>query len=786
MNNLRSHIMRLHKIERAQADKHIENLAKINKQDKSNEAALDNGLNEKDGKESDSEKDNALSEDTDLESKEDSEMLNEATTISEKDTYYVKTNSVSKKITYHCKICSKVMNHRSNMVDHVRSHSGMKMYKCKICGKGLSRKQNLVHHLKYVHFIDGNSINYYVVKTDQETENDIVDAEQTKNEILTSALESGDAHSNVSDMKTEDSTGENETGGESSRESVLECDNSVNGRTSDTNGDSKVAPEKSSEPEITQDEKDDPELGYEVVNSDNIEERFFRCKECGFTCNRRHDMAAKHLMKHTGQKPYICVVCSKPYTRKYVLRNHIGKEHKLSGAELENLVEASDFSDKKSKVLINSLNVKDNEIIENEEDGKVKRKLNYATHEDSYSSVTNEFEHIDPSDFSFEQVQSKNGKGFVYKCNHCGFTCTRRYYMVSEHKLKHAGIKPYLCVICCKMYSRKYVLRQHLLTEHKIKGKELNDIMECTGNRLDESVKEDSFNESYAEFDKPENVDLLRDLELCLQPEKRRKLESSDKVDSQESVFEQSGNHTDNHIHGFDKNVTGQDEQMVDSVDHLGDLSENDAYKESDTLEFDTVGCEEQGGHVTFEHIGEAVPNNSSGETFLHTSTGLNHFDHINNHTASGSYENIVDNVQKNNKKSIQKHDPLVRNLMDGETCTCLECGKKCSNLSNLRQHIKIKHLNLKRFACPECNKAFNTNSNLKVHMRQHLDTSVKDMLKLECEVCKNLFTTKSNLKSHRLKVHPGHADMPRNSCGTKGDTLNQSYDLADLSGVME
>lgn len=891
MNNLRSHIMRIHKIERALADDQIENLNKAPAH--GDNGYVKNSRNSECNDESNAD-DGSESLNVSLKTGDGSTESSNSTplpevqksSMTETETFYIRTDYFtnspdvntkgSKKVTYVCKLCSKEMNHRSNMVDHVRTHTGKKMCKCTICDKPLSRKQNLIHHLKYVHYIDPDRISEFVSKglIEDSTENS-TSADHSSTDYLTTDSTS----KSTAVPKTEENTDvdmkkmelEKQKPEDTVKESSCPIDKDCSKLTSTpiekhvTTGST-----NSGLLENTSDTLNGEELQYEVINPDNLEERFFRCKICGFECDRRHYMTAKHILKHTGEKPFICVVCSKPYTRKYVLRNHIRKEHKIVGPEADRLIDASDVSGSKlkNKAAVNLANF---QALNEPEKKTVKRKLadtdfsdtnmsdlsfmdeNSNMNEengigDSVSTACSDSNSLsnspekdageagDNTVFSFQRLQGKDGKGFVYRCNLCGFSCTRRHYMASMHKLKHTGAKPYLCVICCKLYSRKYVLRKHLLKEHHIKGKELDDIMLQTGSRVDDMVSDLSVNEP--SFD----TDVVMDCDVSFQSSKVAKTSDdvTDKEDDTEHESHVLTGHSETSSANLNDSIDYQNEfanvltsvgldcirnslkkfsdNGIDTTEFLNGETAAESVSESNTLEeMESNNCvkKENMNHNKMDCLlgkkkgsmnsdemkkmpdveqdslnGDEMENtldvkeeSTNGDERIimldenQESTAVDDLE-----SQSGAERNIEDinNVHNilplnisdastmqsisdlgegaggflGNRKGSNPIKVLINSLIDETSLTCLECGKTCTKMSNLRQHIRIKHLNLQQFVCSECNKSFNTNFNLKVHMRQHLDAEQKEQNRYGCDVCKRTFTTKSYLKLHKEKYH--------------------------------
>lgn len=801
--------------------------------------------------------------------------------------------SLSRKVTYICKTCSKEVGQRSNMTDHVRSHFGVKLFKCKLCGKDLSRKQNLVHHLKYVHYIDSSGINDMIIR------NNVAKLpNKTNNALLTSNEQHDVEVANENNYQSQcqrivsSSHSPNVLQGrhsESEKVKVEACDDMAIGNFDlskvkieisdecveentdmvrlniyaidehdcsqsefdhlgesieidikgyDQSNDSEVKVESLCDTDITSNTGTEA-LNYEVIGGETANEKKYMCKICGFTCGRRYYMTNQHMMKHTGEKRYICVICSKTYTRRYVIRKHIIKEHKIMGEELETVIDASVIDKKKNLVsethrshlpetskIIQSestaaiqITKLDNCDLGYSEHGVIKfdcdtpqnrkRKLceiddanievdvrydrinniasNYVKDDNRYV-VMNETKHQKTvpeteGQIFFSVVPGKSPSGILYKCNLCGFVCTRKYYIENMHILKHTCGKPYICVVCSKSYSQKHILRSHLVKEHDIEGKELEDLMNTKENRIETgnckaevaSNSDIEVNMSYDRYSYPkpkrgELSSLTSELSLntLLAPVEQAN------VGIAIGLGKQPANESLELLPEFGEisRHSSHKEEFRQEIETQLDIA-NEGLASSGNTELPQILDRDMSTHVFTSNDVSLL--NSTDEEVLDDDNLINGDQITCQNSGAGKQrkfdkrvtgtQKLVEDLRNTTDPDVYARKGILRqrartldhrfdDMMDIQTLTCLKCNKKCSKKSNLKQHIRILHFNLKEYTCQKCHKTFNTKYNLKIHMKQHMDPEDRNLMNYICSVCSKAFTTKSYVKFHMAKYH--------------------------------
>jgi hydrogenase maturation factor HypF (carbamoyltransferase family) len=81
----------------------------------------------------------------------------------------------------------------------------------------------------------------------------------------------------------------------------------------------------------------------------------------------------------------------------------------------------------------------------------------------------------------------------------------------------------------------------------------------------------------------------------------------------------------------------------------------------------------------------------------------------------------------------------------------CPDCGKRFTNITNMKKHIKVVHLNIRDYICEICSKAFAESRDLRSHIQLvHLKQK-----NFQCESCGRKFGENKKLRRHILAKHP-------------------------------
>ncbi|XP_067933615.1 zinc finger protein OZF-like [Watersipora subatra] len=205
------------------------------------------------------------------------------------------------------------------------------------------------------------------------------------------------------------------------------------------------------------------------------------CVECGTQTLKQH--MARHMLSHSGQKPFSCEKCGSSFTRKDKLKEHMRKH------EESNIVGSGQRRSSKTKI---SKCRKCDFETENKQEFKEHRKTHPSKTLYKCEDCDKEF-HC-PSHLEQHSIKHRNEK--PYMCDMCGVSfsrepnlarhirshtspapynckfCNKPYHRNNElivHERTHTGEKPYICEICGNGYASSKYLKRHLFTHTGLK-----------------------------------------------------------------------------------------------------------------------------------------------------------------------------------------------------------------------------------------------------------------------------------------------------------------------------
>ncbi|XP_040573843.2 zinc finger Y-chromosomal protein [Lepeophtheirus salmonis] len=147
----------------------------------------------------------------------------------------------------------------------------------------------------------------------------------------------------------------------------------------------------------------------------------------------------------------------------------------------------------------------------------------------------------------------------------------------------------------------------------------------------------------------------------------------------------------------------------------------------------------------------------SSYRSHLVTHSNLKHYKCIHN-PCEHTFERLKDYL--NHLSSEHKEVDNNVNIKEGTNFKCSQCKAKFKTRKGFQNHLQTTSHELK---CQICEKGFNSEINLRRHLREHRSPSTK----YPCNVCGNVFRSLFYLKSHLL-IHTGELPFHCDLCPAK------------------
>ena len=245
-------------------------------------------------------------------------------------------------------------------------------------------------------------------------------------------------------------------------------------------------------------------------------ERNYICKIC-HKSYKRSDHLKRHMIIHNPDPNYFeCEYCLKRFNLKYHLTAHLQNVHGRTDFKIYKCPDCDECFHKKSKLFLHQKDVH-NLVVDKipcyypycNKSYISEQKLNYHIQHTHLNLIQNSKEGIfinqkrnaEDNIFSFNNSQdankeldsenSSNEKKF-FKCpyNECLKVYSSHYNLSVHIKTFHLKIKSFICSLCGNKYYHKVSLKNHLMIEHKLNQKMLQECLNTKIELKEEVIEE--------------------------------------------------------------------------------------------------------------------------------------------------------------------------------------------------------------------------------------------------------------------------------------------------------